>query len=196
MAHPASTDQSARKGATRMADIPPEILLPLELEDQAVMEEWLSVQRGTRVSLKYPQRGDKKALLDMAAKNAESGLAQAEKASRYEISIEGLQELQTLLELDKLPERIEGFDISHFQGQETVASLVVFEGGTACKSDYRRFRIRSAEGLPNDFLSMEEVVSRRYKRGDKEGQALPDLILIDGGKGQVSAALKRKRCQH
>ena len=88
-----------------------------------------------------------------------------------------------------MPERIEGFDISHFQGQETVASMVVFEGGTPCKSDYRRFKILSAEGLPNDFLSMEEVVTRRYKRS-KEGAPLPDLILIDGGKGQVSAALK------
>ncbi|MEZ0368902.1 MAG: excinuclease ABC subunit UvrC, partial [Candidatus Sericytochromatia bacterium] len=219
---------------SRYGDIPPEILLPFELdktphaydpshdtpptgadsptdtgpgasesgdtadtseedgpagEDELLLEQWLSAQRGTRVQIRVPRRGDKKALLEMAAKNAESGLAQAEKARRFEISLEGLQELQTLLELAKLPERIEGFDISHFQGQETVASMVVFEGGTPCKSDYRRFRIHSAEGMPNDFLSMEEVVSRRYKR-TKEGVPLPDLILIDGGKGQVSAALK------
>lgn len=173
----------------RDGEIPPEILLPFEIEDRDVLEEWLSAQRGARVRLMVPQRGDKKALLELAAKNAASGLAQAEKASRYEISIEGLQELQSLLEIDKLPERIEGFDISHNQGQETVASMVVFEGGSACKSDYRRFRIHSAEGLPNDFLSMEEVVTRRYKR-TKEGRPLPDLILIDGGKGQVSAAIK------
>lgn len=179
---------------SRYGDIPPEILLPPELdeklEDQALLEEWLGAQRGGKVGLRFPQRGDKKALLEMVAKNAASGLAQAEKASRYEMSLEGLQELQSLLELDKMPERIEGFDISHFQGQETVASMVVFEGGVPSKADYRRFKIQSAEGLPNDFLSMEEVVSRRYKRGSKEGKALPDLILIDGGKGQVSAAMK------
>lgn len=175
---------------SRYGEIPAEILLPYEVEDQAVLEEWLSARRGGKVKLVVPQRGDKKALLELAAKNAASGLSQAEKANRYEISIEGLQELQTLLELSKIPDRIEGFDISHNQGQETVASMVVFEGGASCKSDYRRFRIQSAEGLPNDFLSMEEVVTRRYKRGAKEGKALPDLILIDGGKGQVSAALK------
>ena len=195
---------------SRYGEIPAEILLPFELnenieseacegridqqeheenEDQILLNEWLSQQRGSKVSLKYPQKGDKKALLELAAKNAESGLSQAEKAQHYEISIEGLEELQGLLELPKMPERIEGFDISHFQGQETVASMVVFEGGTPCKSDYRRFKILSAEGLPNDFLSMEEVITRRYKRS-KEGAPLPDLILIDGGKGQVSAALK------
>lgn len=159
-------------------------------EDEILLEQWLSGQRGTKVQIRVPQRGPKKALLEMAAKNAASGLAQAEKARRFEISIEGLEELQTLLEMEKMPERIEGFDISHFQGQETVASMVVFEGGMPCKSDYRRFKIQSAEGMPNDFLSMEEVVSRRYKRSKEGVIALPDLILIDGGKGQVSAALK------
>lgn len=163
--------------------------LEAQAEDQLLLAEWLSEQRGSKVQLRCPQRGDKKALLEMAAKNAQNGLNLAEKTQRYEISIEGLEELKSLLELDKLPERIEGFDISHFQGQETVASMVVFEGGSACKADYRRFKIQSAEGLPNDFLSMEEVVTRRYKRS-KEGVPLPDLILIDGGKGQVSAAMK------
>lgn len=175
---------------SRYGDIPPEILLSDELSEPEVLEAWLSAQRGSKVQLKHPQRGDKKALLEMVAKNAASGLQQAESAQRYELALEGLQELQTLLELKELPERIEGFDISHFQGQETVASMVVFENGRPLKSDYRRFKIESAEGLPNDFLSMEEVVTRRYRRRIKEGQPLPDLILIDGGKGQVSAALK------
>ncbi|MGV3526800.1 MAG: excinuclease ABC subunit UvrC [Candidatus Sericytochromatia bacterium] len=173
----------------RHGEIPPEILLPLEFED-AALNDWLSAQRGSRVKLSMPQRGDKKALLEMVAKNANSGLQQAETAQRYEMSLEGLQELQSLLELKQLPARIEGFDISHFQGQETVASMVVFEGGIACKSDYRRFKIVSAEGMPNDFLSMEEVVTRRYKSLRDKGLPLPDLILIDGGKGQVSAAMK------
>lgn len=173
----------------RHGEIPPEILLPLEFED-AALNDWLSAQRGGRVKLSLPQRGDKKALLEMVAKNASSGLQQAETAQRYEMSLEGLQELQSLLELKQLPARIEGFDISHFQGQETVASMVVFEGGIACKGDYRRFKIVSAEGMPNDFLSMEEVVTRRYKSLRDKGLPLPDLILIDGGKGQVSAAMK------
>lgn len=173
----------------RHGEIPPEILLPLEFED-AALNDWLSAQRGSRVKLSMPQRGDKKALLEMVAKNASSGLQQAETAQRYEMSLEGLQELQSLLELKQLPARIEGFDISHFQGQETVASMVVFEGGIACKGDYRRFKIVSAEGMPNDFLSMEEVVTRRYKSLRDKGLPLPDLILIDGGKGQVSAAMK------
>lgn len=175
---------------SRTGDIPAEILLPEALEEQEVLEAWLSDQRGKKVGLKQPQRGDKKALLEMIAKNAASGLKQAESHQKYNLSLEGLQELQSLLELPTLPERIEGFDISHFQGQETVASMVVFTGGRPCKSDYRRFKIQSAEGLPNDFLSMDEVVTRRYRRVRESGQAMPDLILIDGGKGQVSAALK------
>lgn len=175
---------------SRHGDIPTEILLPQISEENALLEAWLSKQSGKKIHLKHPQRGDKKALLEMVGKNAENGLKQAVGNQKYNISLEGLQELQSLLELPELPERIEGFDISHFQGQDTVASMVSFMGGSPNKSDYRRFKIRSAEGLPNDFLSMEEVVTRRYRKIQESGQSMPDLILIDGGKGQVSAALK------
>jgi len=175
---------------SRYEDIPPEILLPQKLDESLILEAWLSKQVGKKSRLKQPQRGDKKALLEMVAKNAENGLKQAAGNQKYNISIEGLQELQSLLELPDLPDRIDGFDISHFQGQDTVASMVSFKGGSPSKSDYRRFKIRSAEGLPNDFLSMEEVITRRYRKVQNAGQAMPDLILIDGGKGQVSAALK------
>ncbi len=176
-------------------DIPPEILLPFDLDDelQETLSQWLDGLRGTRVKLRHPKRGDKRKLLDMAQKNAVNGLKQAEKANRYEASLEGLHELKQLLEMETLPERIEGFDISHFQGQETVASMVVFESGMPLKSDYRRFKIRSAEGKPDDFLSMQEVVTRRYQRLRDEGKNWPDLILIDGGKGQVSSAMKAFR---
>ena len=176
-------------------DVPPEILLPFELESeqQDTLSLWLSELRGTRVTLRHPQRGDKRKLLAMAEKNADNGLRQAEKAQHYEAALEGLHELKQLLELEQLPERIEGFDISHFQGQDTVASMVVFEGGVPLKSDYRRFKIVSAEGKPDDFLSMQEVVTRRYQRLQKEGKSWPDLILIDGGKGQVSSAIKAFR---
>lgn len=176
-------------------DVPAEILLPFDLdaEQQETLTQWLSDLRGSKVKVRHPQRGDKRKLLEMAAKNAENGLKQAEKANRYEAALEGLHELKQLLELEQLPERIEGFDISHFQGQDTVASMVVFESGVPLKSDYRRFKIQSAEGKPDDFLSMQEVVTRRYQRLQQEGKAWPDLILIDGGKGQVSSAMKAFR---
>lgn len=176
-------------------DVPAEILLPFDLdaEQQETLTQWLSDLRGSKVKVRHPQRGDKRKLLEMAAKNAENGLKQAEKANRYEAALEGLHELKQLLELEQLPERIEGFDISHFQGQDTVASMVVFESGVPLKSDYRRFKIQSAEGKPDDFLSMQEVVTRRYQRLQQEGKVWPDLILIDGGKGQVSSAMKAFR---
>jgi excinuclease ABC subunit C len=175
---------------SREVEIPGEILIPLELPEQEVLEAWLTERRGARVYLRCPQRGSKKALLDMAAKNVSLGLQRAEKEQNYEQALEGLQELATLLGLPHPPERIEGFDISHFQGQQTVASMVVAENGFPAKHAYRRFKIRVAEGIPDDFASMEEVVGRRYRRVHHEGRAFPDLILIDGGRGQVSAALK------
>lgn len=176
----------------RYGEIPPEVLVPDSLPESEAeaLAAWLEQQRGKKVRLLTPQRGDKKALLDLAATNAANGLQQAEHSQKYALSLEGLQELKQLLELPDLPLRIEGFDISHFQGQETVASMVVFEQGAPSKAEYRRFKIRSAEGMPNDFLSMEEVITRRYRRVNQSLQSLPDLILIDGGKGQVSAAMK------
>lgn len=139
--------------------------------------------------LHVPQRGTKKDIVTMACDNARLVLDEEEK-KRLPNEAEDedvVEELRRYLGLVKPPYRMECFDISHTQGTETVASMVVFEGGRAKKSDYRKFRLRTVEGKPDDFRSMEEVVLRRY-RGLVE--PLPDLIIIDGGKGQLSSALK------
>ncbi len=169
--------------------IPREILLPLELAEQELLTEWLSGLRGGKVWLEVPKRGTKKDLVQMAAGNAllvlnEQALKIQDQADRTEGAV---RELGRYLAMDGLPERIECFDISHIQGAETVASMVVFEGGLPKKEDYRRFRLRTVEGKPDDFKSMQEVVGRRYRDGSAP---LPDLIIIDGGKGQLSSALE------
>ena len=143
--------------------IPPEILFPFKLEGIAAIEEWLAGQRGTSVYLKVPQKGEKAQLLTMAAENAQSLLEQErtrEKQHR-DLLISALTELQQELELPQVPFRIEGFDISNTQGQEAVASMVVFEGGLPKGGDYRRFKIRTVEG-PNDFEMLREAVRRRF----------------------------------
>lgn len=170
--------------------IPKEILLPFDLPDQDIFKAWLESQRKSKVKLKIPLKGMKKRLLDLVQKNVTEGLKKAEVESKWKLIEEGLSELKEVLELEDMPYRIEGFDISHFQGQDTVASMVVFINGKPAKSEYRRFKIHWAEGLPNDFISMQEVISRRYQRLKKESLPEPDLILIDGGKGQVSSAIK------
>lgn len=169
--------------------IPREILLPLELAEQELLTEWLSGLRGGKVWLEVPKRGTKKDLVQMAAGNAllvlnEQALKIQDQADRTEGAV---RELGRYLAMDGLPERIECFDISHIQGAETVASMVVFEGGLPKKEDYRRFKLRTVEGKPDDFKSMQEVVGRRYRDGSAP---LPDLIIIDGGKGQLSSALE------
>lgn len=161
-----------------------EILLPLELpdEDLKILTEWL------KVKISAPKRGVKFSLVEMATENAKKFLE--EKAARADLknaqTIGAVVELQKYLNLPKLPRRMECFDISHFQGAETVASMVVFENGTPDKKSYRRFKIRSTEGKPDDFLSMREVTERRYGKGEN----LPDLIVIDGGIGQLNSALE------
>ncbi len=169
--------------------IPREILLPLELAEQELLTEWLSGLRGGKVWLEVPKRGTKKDLVQMAAGNAllvlnEQALKIQDQADRTEGAV---RELGRYLAMEGLPERIECFDISHIQGAETVASMVVFEGGLPKKEDYRRFKLRTVEGKPDDFKSMQEVVGRRYRDGSAP---LPDLIVIDGGKGQLSSALE------
>ena len=182
----------------RAAFIPREILLPLELgaESQNLLEDWLSERNGrARVHLLSPQRGTKHDIVAMAASNAEKYLQ--DEAARLkqanEQTLGAVRELGQYLGLPKLPNRMECFDISHIQGSETVASMVVFEGGLPKKEDYRRFKIQSTEGKPDDFLSMREVTTRRYVGLPKE--ELPDLIVIDGGKGQLSSALEIIRQQ-
>lgn len=170
--------------------IPREILLPLELEEQALIAGWLSREKQAKVAVETPKRGTKRDLVEMAAGNAKMVLEeQAAKLKADDEATRGaVEELGKYLALKKAPERMECFDISHIQGAETVASMVVFEGGAPKKEDYRRFKIRTAEGKPDDFKSMREVVGRRY--GDAAPEELPDLIIIDGGKGQLSSALE------
>lgn len=169
-----------------------EVLLPVDLpsDDLKILSEWL----GTK--LITPKRGVKRSLVDMATENAEKFLAAefARKLLKDAQTLGAVEELKTFLNLPKLPRRMECFDISHIQGAETVASMVVFVDGKPDKSSYRRFKIRSTEGKPDDFLSMREVTSRRYENADN----LPDLIVIDGGQGQLSSAIdiiRRAGCQ-
>ena len=163
-----------------------EILLPIELIDEEVkiLSEWLGAK------IFEPKRGVKKSLVEMANENAEKFLA--EKSAREELKISqtsrAIEDLQKFLHLPTLPKKMECFDISHFQGAETVASMVVFVNGQPDKKSYRRFKIRSTEGKPDDFLSMREVTSRRY--GKLTEEELPDLIVIDGGIGQLNSALE------
>lgn len=169
--------------------IPREILLPVDLPEQELLEQWLSEQKKAKVVLAVPQRGTKRDVVEMAIGNAKKSLAD-ESARLKQANAQTLgavEELGRYLGLRHLPSRMECFDISHTQGSETVASMVVFEDGVAKKSDYRRFKIRSAEGKPDDFKSMREVTTRRYGKPDAE---MPDLIIIDGGKGQLSSALE------
>jgi len=173
--------------------VPREVLLPLGIgtEESAVIERWLAEKKGGgKVALLAPQRGTKHDIVVMATGNAEKFLADEEtrRALADEQHMGAVEELGRYLGLKKPPYRMECFDISHNQGQETVASMVVFEGGMPKKSDYRRFKIRSAEGKPDDFLSMREVTTRRYV--GLPADELPDLIIIDGGKGQLSSALE------
>ena len=173
--------------------VPREVLLPRTIDDaaRAVIEQWLAEKKGGgKVALLTPQRGTKRDIVTMATGNAEKFLADEEtrRSLADEATLGAVEELGRYLGLKKPPRRMECFDISHNQGQETVASMVVFEDGMPKKSDYRRFKIRSAEGKPDDFLSMREVTTRRYV-GLPEDE-LPDLIIIDGGKGQLSSALE------
>jgi excinuclease ABC subunit C len=164
--------------------IPAEVLVPMALEDAEALAEVLSEQRGAKVSVHWPQRGDKRNLLDLAMRNAKSSFEEkrlADKANQDLIEL-----LQQELKLSKPPHRIECYDISTIQGSKAVGSMVTFDNGQPNKSRYRRFAIRWVEGQ-DDFAMMREVLMRRFKRGVEEGD-LPDLVLIDGGKGQLGVA--------
>jgi len=172
--------------------VPRNIYVPVEFEDHESLEDLLSEQvagksgRSTRVHILVPQRGDKRALIDLAGTNAKQSHDQRFRVLKP--NARAIQEeLQEALSLPELPKRIECFDISHIQGAETVASMVVWEDGRMKKSDYRKFIIRSVEGV-DDFASMREVVTRRYKRLQQDEKPMPSLVLIDGGLGQLHAA--------
>lgn len=172
------------------SSLPREVLLPCGIKEQSLLESWLTKEYGSKVEVNIPQRGVKKDIIKMAEENAEKYLKdEEERILREDAKTMGaVKELGKYLRLVHLPKRMECFDISHIQGSETVASMVVFENGEAKKSDYRRFKIKSTEGKPDDFMSMREVTKRRYEKLD-EGE-MPDLIIIDGGKGQLSSALE------
>ena len=166
--------------------VPRNILVPVDFGERNALEELLSEKRGAKVEILVPLRGEKRSLIDLAAKNAHHIYDQRFRVMKP--SVKTIQEaLQDALTLPDLPRRIECFDISHIQGAETVASMVVWEDGQMKKSDYRKFIIRTVEGV-DDFASMREVVGRRYKRVTGEKQKMPSLVLIDGGIGQLHAA--------
>ena len=166
---------------------PVEIYIPADIEDAEVLESWLSERRGRRVHIRSPKRGLKSGLLDLVMRNARMSFE-----TRFRVlkpkGAELLAPLQEILHLGALPRRVETFDVSHIQGADTVASMVVCENGEMKRSAYRKFKIESVKG-PDDFASMREAVHRHYENVLEEDEAsLPDLVLIDGGKGQLSAA--------
>src|ERR1700733_13006462 len=172
--------------------VPRNIYVPVDFEDREALEDLLSEQvadksaRSALVHILVPQRGDKRSLIDLAGNNAKQSYDQRFRVLKP--NAKAIQEeLQDALSLPELPKRIECFDISHIQGAETVASMVVWEDGKVKKSDYRKFIIRTVEGV-DDFASMREVVTRRYKRLQQEEKPMPSLVLIDGGLGQLHAA--------
>lgn len=182
--------------------IPRELMIQTEVEDHQILEEWLSKQRGSRVHIHVPKKGTKEKLVELAEKNAKMVLEQdRERIKREEAkTIGAMREIADLLGLEKLA-RVEAFDISNTSGVESVGSMVVYENGKPKKSDYRKFKIQWVKG-PNDYASMEEVLTKRFQSGMEErrekiaGEGLerfsrfPDLIMMDGGKGQVSSAKK------
>ena len=172
--------------------VPPEIHLPVALdrEEDAVLARWLESRAGRRVRLHVPRRGDARGLLELAARNA--GLAyEARYGEEARAHGAALDELREVLGLPARPRRVECFDISTIQGAESVASMVVCEEGSMRRGEYRKYRIRSAAPAhPDDFAAMEEVVLRRYRRLLEQGGPFPDLVIVDGGKGQLSAAYK------
>ena len=190
----------------KAAYVPPLVLLQHEVDEAPVIERWLRQKRGTKVTLRTPHRGRGRKLVEMAAENAVETLAhlQAQWQADEARQVTALEELQEYLELEKAPTRIECYDISDLQGTAATGSMVVFVKGVPRKSDYRRFRIKSVSGA-NDYAMLQEVLSRRFKkaipaqgearaRGDQKAASqkeawalLPDLLIVDGGKGQLSA---------
>lgn len=166
--------------------VPKEIIIEDEIEDSFILSEWLSAKKGQKVIIRVPQKGEKKSLIEMVRKNAIEYLEKFSDMNKrkYEKSIGVLEELREILNLESIPKRIESFDISNIQGVDSIGSMVVFTNGKKDKKEYRRYKIKTVIG-PNDYDSMAEIVERRLKYGD-----FPDLMLLDGGKGQVSSVKK------
>ena len=180
--------------SNEMVELPHELIVEIEPDDMELIEEWLTLTAGYKVKLHVPQKGILKQLISMCKENA---LLQLKEIQLQKMKKEGnlpypVDALRRDLRLKSPPRTIECFDISHIQGTDTVASLVVFVDGKPKKSEYRKFIIRSEQvsaGNPDDFISMEEVVKRRYSKFKQENKSLPDLIMVDGGKGQLSSAV-------
>ncbi|NQU63526.1 MAG: excinuclease ABC subunit UvrC [SAR324 cluster bacterium] len=167
--------------------VPAEILLPFIYDDAAMFEAFCLLQKESRTKILVPLRGEKKALLELASKNGEQNLAVKLSAIQADENI--MQEVQKTLKLKNLPQRVECFDISNISGTNNVAAMVVWENNHSSKKEYRKYRIESVQGA-NDYAAMEEVLGRRYRKLKEQQQPAPDLILIDGGKGQLSSAKK------
>lgn len=172
-------------------DVPAEICVSEELEEMDVLQQWLSGKRGTKVDISVPKIGDKASMLRLVQTNAEYLLRELEiqRLKRERALHSGVAALQESLHLTTPPRRIDCFDNSHFQGSETVSSLVVFVDGKPRKSEYRKYKNKTVEGI-DDFASMREVLHRRYSRMLAENADRPDLIIVDGGKGQLSSAVE------
>jgi excinuclease ABC subunit C len=179
--------------------VPPQILVPRGAGDTSALEQFLSERRGSRVEVRAPERGEKRRLLELAMQNAELALQSETFVSetRRQRRVEALEELREVLNLESLPVRIECFDISNIQGREVVGSMVVFEDGQPKKAHYRKFTVRTLDGQ-DDFAAMREVIERRFSRlgadpasadWNESFASTPNLVVIDGGKGQLSAAL-------
>jgi excinuclease ABC subunit C len=179
--------------------VPPQIVVPRDAGDLSALAEFLSEKRGARVEVRTAERGEKRRLQELADENARHALStdQAQSEQKMLRRVESLEELREALNLESLPIRIECYDISHAMGQDPVASMVVFQDGLPKKADYRKFGIKTAGEDPDDFAAMAEVISRRFARlSDGTGEthdssfaSAPNLVVIDGGKGQLSAAL-------
>lgn len=165
---------------------PEEILLPLAPENLEGFEQWLSDKKRERVEIIIPKRGEKHRLLEMARLNAQTAFEEYKRAELAKVDV--LDELQRALKLHHRPVRIEAFDMSNIMGELAVGSMVVFEGGRAKKSDYRKFKVRTVEGAPDDYAMMREVLTRHLTRAKAES-SLPSLLMVDGGKGQLGVAL-------
>jgi excinuclease ABC subunit C len=190
-----AVEEFVKRYYTDAPEVPREILLPVEIEERNIVQQWLRQKRGAAVNVEVPRGGEKLKLVEMAAMNAEHilELMQKEQSAKEEWSAIAGSDLQDALGLPSPPVRLECYDISNIQGTAPVSSMVVFEDGEAAKAEYRRFKIRFNPETPDDFAMMKETIMRRlaaYRDGNPKFAKLPDLIVIDGGRGQLGAALK------
>lgn len=189
-----AVEEFIKRYYTDAPEVPREVLLPVEIEERNIVQAWLRQKRGAAVNVEVPKGGEKLKLVEMAATNAELALQQMqqEQAAHEEWAANAALELQDVLGLESPPHRIECYDISNIQGTAPVSSMVVFEGGAPAKDEYRRFKIKYNPESPDDFAMMRETLLRRlraYKEGNEKFQKLPDLVVIDGGRGQLNAAV-------